>query len=301
MESSLTETRDRAAAGLGLFSIGLGLAEVIAPRHVNGLVGIRDPRRARITRALGARKIVTGLGVLTRRRPGPWLWARVAGDVVDLALLGAAFASTRARGGRIATAIGAVLGVGVLDVLVASRATGQVRAATGRPVRRSVTVAGAPDRVYRFWRDLRNLPTFMVRLESVEVLESGRSRWQARGPAGTRLRWDAEIVEDRANELIRWQSLDGDGDGEGTVLANRGSVRFRLAPGGRGTEIELELQYQPPGGQSGRSLAFLSDEALGRELENDLRRLKQVIETGEVVHSDASVHTGRHSARPGYF
>src|SRR5204862_13012 len=120
------------------------------------------------------------------------------------------------------------------------------RARLAGPVRRSITIAATPDAAYRFWRDLHNLPTFMERLESLEVLASGRSRWRLRAPKGLALTWEADIVEDRASEIIRWQSV------EGSEIANRGVVRFRPAPGDQGTEIAVELEYVPPGGELGR-------------------------------------------------
>jgi uncharacterized membrane protein len=104
--------------------------------------------------------------------------------------------------------------------------------------------------------------------------------------------WDAEITEDRANELIAWRSLPG------AEVDNVGRVRFVPAPGGRGTEVHVELSYRPPAGVLGATFAKLFGEAPEQQIEGDLRRLKQVLETGEVVHSDASIHRGAHSARP---
>jgi uncharacterized membrane protein len=180
-----------------------------------------------------------------------------------------------------------VLGVTLADAYVASRSSGRARARLAGPVRRAITVASTPDAAYRFWRDLGNLPKFMERLESLEVLASGRSRWRLRGPKGLALTWEAEIVEDRGSEIIRWQSV------EGWDVANRGAVRFRPAPGGQGTEIAVELEYVPPAGELGRLASFLSNKALEVQLERDLRRLKQLLEVGEIVRSDARVRRER--------
>jgi uncharacterized membrane protein len=287
-ERALPRAIGRAAIGLGLFGIGLGLAELLAPRRFNRLIGVGDGPRARYaTRALGLRELANSFAVLGRRRPAPWLWGRVAGDAVDLALLANAARGRRAHVGRIAGAIGAVVGATLVDVYVASRSTGRSRARLAGPVRRAITVASTPDAAYRFWRDLRNLPMFMERLESLEALASGRSRWRLRAPAGLALTWEAEIVEDRAGEIIRWQSVEGSG------VANRGAVRFRLAPGGQGTEIAVELAYVPPAGEMGRLASFLSNEALEVQLERDLRRLKQLLEVGEIVQSDARLRRER--------
>jgi hypothetical protein len=156
----------RAAIGLGLFGIGLGLAELFAPRRFNRLIGVGDNRRARkVTRALGLRELANSFAVLGRLRPGPWLWARVAGDVLDLGLLANAVRGRRARVSRIAGAIGAVLGATVVDAYTASRSSGRSAARLAGPVRRAITVASTPDAAYRFWRDLGNLPKFMERIE----------------------------------------------------------------------------------------------------------------------------------------
>jgi uncharacterized membrane protein len=272
----------RAAIGVGLFGIGLGLAELLAPRRFNGRIGVGENRRARnVTRALGLREIANSIALLGRRFPAPWLWARVGGDIVDLALLANATRARRARVGRIVGAIGAVVGATVVDALVAGRSSGRARARLAGPVRRAITIASSSDAAYRFWRELGNLPKFMERIESVEELASGRSRWRLRAPKGMALSWEAEIVEDRSAEIIRWQSV------EGSEVTNRGAVRFRPAPGGQGTEIAVELEYVPPAGELGRLASFLSNEALEVQLERDLRRLKQLLEVGEIVRSDA--------------
>ena len=287
-ERSLPRSIGRAAVGLGLFGIGLGLAELLGPRRFNRLIGVNDSPRARnVTRALGLRELANSVVLLGRRRPAPWLWARVAGDIIDLALLANATRARRAHVGRIVGAIGAVVGATVVDAYVASRSSGRSRAHVAGPVRRAITVASTPDAAYRFWRDFANLLKFMEQLESLEVLASGRSRWRVRGPKGPSLSWEAEIVEDRAGEIIRWQSV------EGSDLTNRGAVRFRPAPGGQGTEIAVELEYVPPAGELGRLASFLSNEALEVQLERDLRRLKQLLEVGEIVQSDARVRRER--------
>jgi uncharacterized membrane protein len=287
-EQALPRAIGRAAIGLGLFGIGLGVAELLSPRRFNRLIGVSDNRRARnVTRALGLREIANSFAILGRRRPAPWLWGRVAGDVIDLALLGNAARARRANVGRIAGAIGAVLGATVADAYVAARSRGRSRVRLAGPVRRAITIAATPDAAYRFWRNLQNLPTFMEQLESLEVLPSGRSRWRLRAPKGLALTWEADIVEDRASEIIRWQSV------EGSEVANRGVVRFRPAPGDQGTEIAVELEYVPPGGELGRLASFLSNEALEVQLERDLSRLKQLLEVGEIVRTDARVRRER--------
>jgi uncharacterized membrane protein len=290
------------ARGLGWFSIGLGLAEVAMPRRVARLIGVQDDDTHRnILFAYGLREIATGLAILTRERtPGP-VWARVGGDVLDLAFLGRAMTDDESNRGRVAAAAAAVLGVTALDLLTSqqlSRGAGsdtegaRPRPGKGVTVREAITVASPPDEVYHFWRDFGNLPRFMEHLEAVQVIDDRHSRWRARAPAGTTVEWDAEIVEDRPYELISWRSV------ERAEVPNQGTVRFRPAPGGRGTEIHVVLQYDPPGGRFGALAARLFGEDPAQQVKSDLRRLKQVLETGEVVQSDASVHRGPHPAQP---
>jgi uncharacterized membrane protein len=214
---------------------------------------------------------------------------------MDLALLGAGFTKRRAKVGRLIAATAAVAGVTALDAVSATRQSRNPtlnRAAAPIHVIRTITINRDPEEVYDFWRDLSNLPQFMAHLESVEV--SGQtSKWRVKGPAGLAITWDAEIVLDRPGESLAWRSVEGT-----TTVPNRGVVRFSKAPGERGTEVQVELKYEPPGGTVGAAFAKLFGEEPGQQINADLRRLKQVLETGEVLHSDASIHRGLHPARP---
>jgi uncharacterized membrane protein len=165
-------------------------------------------------------------------------------------------------------------------------------ASRGLRVKEAITVNRPVPQVYDFWHDFQNLPRFMTHLKSVQVLGPKRSHWEAVGPAGMRVEWDAETTEDRSNELISWRSLPG-GDVE-----TSGSVRFKPAPGGRGTEIVVEMRYDPPGGVLGATVAKLFGEAPEQIVVRDLRAFKNVIELGEVVQSDASIHLRPHPAQP---
>jgi uncharacterized membrane protein len=291
----------RTAHRLGWFSIGLGLAEVLAPRALGRAIGVGyAPRKGITFRAFGLREIAAGLGILSRRRPAAWMWARFAGDLLDLASLSAAL-GTRRRGqdrARIAGAIGAVLGVTAVDFFTARHlGRHQVRRLTpdiarSAEVTKTMTIGLPVEEVYRFWRDFQNLPRFMAHLESVVLQDERRSRWTAKGPAGKTFSWEAEITEDRPNELISWRSMPG------ADVYNAGTVRFLPAPGGRGTELRVDLKYDPPAGLFGASVAKLLGKEPGEQIEGDLRRFKQVMETGEVINSDASIHRGMHAAQP---
>lgn len=287
------------ARGLGWFSIGLGLAQAAAPQQFGELIGIGDGEGRQATlRAVGLRELAAGVGILVQDRPTVWLWGRVGGDAMDLTLLGAALRSDSAQPGRITGAMAAVAGITALDVWCSqefSRRPALRAGATagdgGIQVVKSITVNRPADELYRFWHDFRNLPRFMSHLESVQVAGDGRSHWRAKAPAGTSAEWDAETVEDRPNELIAWRSLPG------ADVNNAGSVRFTPASGDRGTQVRVELRYDPPGGPIGVAIAKLFGEEPSQQVYDELRAFKQVMEIGEIVQSDATAADG-HPAQP---
>lgn len=134
----------------------------------------------------------------------------------------------------------------------------------------------------------------MKHLESVQVLSDQRSRWIATAPMNNTVEWEAEITDDRPDELIAWRSL------EGADVENNGSVRFERATGGRGTIVRVEIDYNPPGGIIGAAVAKLFGEEPGQQVQSDLRRFKQLMETGEVVLSEGALYgTGKMAQRPG--
>lgn len=156
----------------------------------------------------------------------------------------------------------------------------------GIKVEKSVTINKSPAELYRFWRNFENLPRFMDHLESVSVMDNNRSHWVAKAPAGTSVEWDAEVYNEKENELIAWRSL------EGADVDSAGSVRFEPAPGGRGTIVRVVLKYDPPGGVVGAAVAKLFGEEPGQQIDDDLRRFKQLMEAGEVATT-----TGQPSGR----
>ena len=276
------DEKNALARGLGWFSIGLGLAEIFASREVARLIGVRN--RPALFGALGARELLSGIGILLQRKPAGWLWSRVAGDIMDLSLLGVAFTERRSERERVEAAAAAVGGVMIADVVCAlqhSRETRPVR------VEKVIAIDRPPEELYRFWRQFENLPRFMRNLESVRIVGQNRSHWVARGPAETRVEWEAEIVDDRPNELISWRSLPG------ADIENSGSVRFERAPGGRGTFVRVKMQYDPPGGYFGASVAKLLGDDPSTLVQRDLYRFKQVIETGQVTTTE-----GQSAGRP---
>jgi uncharacterized membrane protein len=279
---------ERAGKALGVASVALGVPLLAAPGAVTRAIGLADTSRTRLlARVVGARELAAAVGVLRPSRPAGGLWARVGGDAADLALLGAGLRSAADRR-RLGAALAAVAGIAALDVLAAARVSRRehpTHRSAGKGavhVEGTITVNRPVEDAYAFWRDLSRLPSFMTHLESVKTGGDGRSHWTASGPAGTTVEWDAVIVEDVAGELIAWRSV------EIADIGNAGSVRFTPAPGGRGTEVRVELTYEPPAGRLGATVARLLGEEPRQQITDDLRRFKQVIETGEVIRSDGT-------------
>lgn len=145
----------------------------------------------------------------------------------------------------------------------------------GIKIKHTLTIHQPPAQVYRFWRELENLPKFMRHLESVTALEGGRSRWRAKGPADSVVAWDAEIINDVENELIAWRSLPG------SQIPNAGSVRFQPALGELGTLVTVTLEYDPPAGLIGAAIARLLGADPDAQVREDLHNLKVLLEGGE--------------------
>jgi uncharacterized membrane protein len=240
---------ERVAEFLGWFSLGLGVPQVLAPGAVNRAIGVRDDRTTRFwQRVVGVRELAAAAGIFTSQpRPVEWLWARVAGDVKDLALLASAWANKREKPGRLALATGSVLAITVVDTATALAEQRNVddRNEEGGPMgpkraKAAITVRAGREELYDLWRHAEYYATFMPSVEGVE------------------------IVEERPNEVVGWRAANG----------AHGSVFFEDAPGNRGTEVRLT--------------ATLKALAPQQELKDDLRRFKQIVETGEVVRSDGS-------------
>jgi uncharacterized membrane protein len=141
-------------------------------------------------------------------------------------------------------------------------------------ISRTITIDRPREEVYSFWRTLENLPRFMPYLRSVQTIDKTRSHWTAVLPTTKKtVEWDSEIVEDRPSELIRWRTLSG------ARIKHNGEVRFVIAPGGRGTEVHVHMQYQPPIGAVLGALIY----PIGKEVTaEELRRLKRLLESGEI-------------------
>jgi uncharacterized membrane protein len=229
-----------------------------------------------------------------RSSGGPSKTGRIVSGVAGAALLVLSFRRKRLRGLLLPVATG-LISRAIAGRPAAKPSRGKVARkerrsplasvprGQGIKVEESVIINRPVPEVYRFWRNLENLPRFMDHLESVTVLDEIRSHWAARGPAGTRVEWDAVIHNDIDDELIAWRSLPG------SEVDNAGSVHFTPAAGG-GTQVRVVLSYAPPAGKVGAAVAKLLGEEPSQQVGDDLRRLKQVLDVGEVPGRS---HSGR--------
>ncbi|MFI7641733.1 SRPBCC family protein [Nonomuraea sp. NPDC049400] len=290
----MSRKSDTLARALGWVSLALGAAQLAAPRMVNRLSGVDDSRLAStVTRMAGTRELMHAAALLGSRRPGPWTWGRVAGDALDLAVLGRAMANRSGRSARsgrcdrsarrrrrAVAATAAVTGITALDLATALYSSGL---GVRRPMRlqASITVNRPREEVYAFWRDLENLPAFMLHLESVRTTGERHSRWRAM-VATADVEWAAEILDEQAGELIAWRSV------RGSMINTSGSVRFTEGPAGRGTTVHLTLEYRGRGRALGAAVAGMLGEYPQQQVRDDLRRFKQIMETGEVLLAEGS-------------
>ncbi len=289
--------------GLGVFSFGLGLFGAMRPASLARAIGVPPiPLDTGFLRFVGIREIMAAGNLLLQPQESTFVWSRVAGDTMDVLYLTAKLALGKGtRKDRLVPALAAVTGIGVLDLYTAvslSRRRGlgssdtmpstwrrDVEGAPGgtENLKDSMTIWKSPAEVYAFWRDFSNLSRFMRHVESVETMGDRRSHWTVKAPAGRTVEWDAEIVEDRPNELIAWRSVPG------ADVQNSGRVRFVPSPDGKGTEVHVEIAFAPPAGKLGATVVKLFEEDPHKQVHGDLRRLKQVLETGEVVRSEGAL------------
>ena len=150
-----------------------------------------------------------------------------------------------------------------------------LKSGEGTKVEKSVTISRPPQEIYSFWRQLENLPRFMQHIQSVTRSGGGISHWVVKTSHGRTLEWDARIIEDKPGQMISWQSL------EGADMDNAGSVWFTPSPDGRGTVVKVSMKYSPPGGKFGAIIAKLFGDSAEKEMDEDLARLKNLLETGK--------------------
>ncbi len=222
--------------------------------------GINVGRTERIASGIAAAAVAAV--ALRRRRLRPLLLP-LAGNLISRAITGRcpvnrALGRNSAREGRVSRVVSVPRGEGI-------------------KIEKSVLVNRPAQELYRFWRNFENLPRFMDHLESVTVVDENRSHWVAKAPAGTRVEWDATIHNEIEDQLIAWRSLPG------ADVDNAGSVHFTPSASGAATEVRVVLSYDPPAGKLGAAVAKLFGEEPAKQVEDDLRRFKQVVEAAEVA------------------
>lgn len=146
-------------------------------------------------------------------------------------------------------------------------------------VKKAVTINKSTSELFQFWRDFENLPQFMNHLESVTNTGDKRSHWKAKAPLGTSVEWDAEVIDERENELIAWRSI------EGSDVPNSGIVQF-MPTANRGTEVRVSFTYEVPGGYIGSLMAKLFGEEPNQQVDEDLKRFKKLMETGTIITTE---------------
>jgi len=226
-----------------------GEARVRSRRNISGL-------EKWVSIAAGAGLMAYGL---SRLRSKGWLWTGVGALLLR-------------RGVTSHCDVYEALGVNTAPIASDTRAL--LGGTRGVNVLETVSINRSIEELYRFWRNLENLPQFMRHLISVEKITDTISRWRAKGPAGSIVEWEAEIYNEVPSKLIAWRSL------EGSDVVSAGSVNFDEA--NRGTRVTVHLQYSPPGGKLGASVAKLFGKDAKTEIREDLRRFKQFVEAGVV-------------------
>lgn len=260
--------RVAAACGAGLLGLGATAGALIALQ-----------RRREAAEARRARRLFRSL---SRLREAVMLDKRLA-----RALPAASALAKRAHldDKRVLAGGGVVLAFTAGAVAVAAlnaRKTGggTSEAPQDKAVRRAVTINKPRAELYRRWRDFREAPRWMDIVESVTETEDGRLHWVVRAPGGKRIAFEAVITEDHDGEVLAWESVPG------AKIRSSSRLEFREAPGGRGTEIHASMDYRPPFGPLGRAAALIGQKAPEFQIQRDLRRFKQLVETGEIATTE---------------
>jgi uncharacterized membrane protein len=216
--------------------------------------------------------------------PERWISAVIGGALIAYGIRKRSWA-----GGLLALAGGNLLLRGALGRSLVYRAFGidtskafpkmAEKAGTGErfTVEKSITISSSAPEAYRFWRNFENLPRVMRHLKSVRAIDERRSHWVASAPAGLDIEWDAEITDERQDRKIAWRSL------ENSEIENKGVVLFEPVQDGNATELRVYLEYAPPAGKAGKAFAKLFGKDPAKMVDEDLRRFKSLIESGEAV------------------
>jgi uncharacterized membrane protein len=246
--------------GLGYFSLGLGAVQLLAPAATNRLIGVRDDHTTRRwQRLVGAQELLAAAAILPRRRPVETLWGRTSADIVHLAMLAVAYRTRRSSAARLGLAAGSVVGCLAADAFASVRMTTdpdleqEGRAVTGHA---AITIRASREELVARWQEFEQGEH--ARLGPVEILDGE--------PAAG----------------VRWRTAPG------AARSAEGVLRLREAPGSRGCEIHIDIASEVPGGSVGAALQKVSGEEPLQLVRDDLRRLKQLLETGEIARSDGA-------------
>ena len=279
------------AAELGLtlawIGAGIGIAELLMPRAVAKTTGLPPP----FVRALGMRELLVSAGVLLRPRQPAWRWSRIAGDLLDLSLL--AWAGRRTPNGRLALITALFAGMTSLDVLATCDRRGQSARQGHLPnsirIHKSLYIQRPPEACYGFWRNFENFPQFMRDVESVQVVDATRTHWRLRTLQGKPVEWTVELFSDIPSQQLGWRTIAD------APIAHSGVVKFLPAYGHSSTRLEIDILYKTPTAQSMDMSSMPFTEEPSRQWDDDLRRFKQLLETGEIA-TTLGQSSGRRSA-----
>lgn len=282
-------TATRLGIALAWAGVGIGIAELLTPRRFAHIAGL--PPHPRLVRATGAREIITSAGLLLQPRQPGWRWSRVAGDIVDLSLL--AWTRRDHQDRRLGVMTALVAGMTALDALAAYDSQQQWRTQKETPgvirIHKSLYIQRPPEACYHFWRNFENFPQFMQHVDAVQVVDASHTHWHVRAPLGRPVEWTAELVSDIPSQQLGWRTLAG------SAVEHTGVVRFLPGLSGKTTRLDIELRYHAPFGKAGVMLAKIFGEEPSQQIDDDLRRFKQLIETGEIA-TTAGQPTGRRGA-----
>ena len=269
-----------AARTLGYVSLALGLGALMMPSRLARIAGLEERRS--LLPGVGLRELASGVGLLSARRKAPWLWSRVVGDGMDLAvLLSRVLSRNNPRRLNAVIATGVVTAITAADIIASVRSGNALDGAASPSApdayaASSVIVNKSAQACYEFWRNPSNLPRISTMLESVSVIDEQTSQWVAHGVRGRRIEWQSRITADAPGDRIAWRSV------EGGSLYHAGVVSFQKATGGRGTLVNVTMHFKVPGGPAALSLAKVLGLDPRTEVREDLRRFKQFMEAGEI-------------------
>lgn len=272
---------------LGYVGVGIGIAELLMPRAVAQTTGLPP----RLVRKLGTLEIITSAGILLRPQQSAWRWSRVAGDLFDLYLL--AKSGRLLLNNRLPIITALLAGMTALDVLAAidsgQQNTTQSDLRSGIRIHKSLSVQRTAEECYRFWRNFENFPQFMHYVQSVQVVDTTHTHWRFRTPQGQQVEWTIELFSDIPSQQLGWRTLAD------APIEHVGIVKFSPAYGNTSARLDIEIIYKKSVGKTDHALSQLFAEAPSEQWDEDLRRFKQLIETGEIATTMGQA-SGRRSA-----